>query len=248
MNVRIETSTKVTAVELDERNRATAVTVIREDSSPVKIQCDNFVLAGGPWTPTVYKTLFPTSSIQINSVTEAGDWIIFRNQNPVAKKSVAFVGLNDIVGEKLEFAGRNDGTVWVCGAKDLKGTLPALGSRGLPDAARIAELTGRAYRFLRLHSADYADAFKELEVVALGRAFRPVTLSGRPMMGMVEPDRLSHHNGFRADERGGNVFLCWVHGSWGLTLGPGTGKLMSQLILGEPTDLDLSPFQIPETT
>ncbi|KAI4689369.1 uncharacterized protein J4E88_002721 [Alternaria novae-zelandiae] len=247
MNVRIETSTKVTAVELDERNRATAVIVIREDSSSVRIPCDNFVLAGGPWTPMIYKTLFPSSPIHIDSATEAGDWIVFRNQNPVAKNSVAFVGLNDIVGEKLEFAGRNDGTIWVCGAKDLKGTLPPLGSRGLPDAARIAELTGHAYRFLRVHNAGDPDAFEELEVVALGRAFRPVTLSGRPMMALVEPDKLSRHNGHHPDERRGNVFLCWGHGSWGLTLGPGTGKLMSQMILGEPTDLDLSPFQIPET-
>ena len=228
MDVRIQTSTKVTAVELDEGNRATAVTVVQEDSSKVKIPCDNFVLAGGPWTPAVYKTLFPSSSIRIDSATEAGDWIVFRNQNPVAKSSVAFVGLNDIVEEKLEFAGRNDGTIWVCGAKDHTGTLPSLGSRGLPDAAMIAELTGRAYRFLRVHNADDPDAFRELEVVALGRAFRPVTRSGRPMMAMVEPDKLSHHNGIYAEKRRGNVFLCWGHGSWGLTLGPGTGKLMSQ--------------------
>ena len=160
---------------------------------------------------------------------------------------MAFVGLNDIVGEKLEFAGRNDGTIWVCGAKDLKGTLPPLGSRGLPDAARIAELTGRAYRFLCVHNAGDPDAFRELEIVALGRAFRPITRSGRPMMARVEADKLSHHSGLLTDGRGGNVFLCWGHGSWGLTLGPGTGKLMSQLMLGEPTDLDLSPFQIPET-
>ena len=247
MNVRIETSTKVTAVELNQGNPATAVIVVREDSSSVRIHCDNFVLAGGPWTPAVYKTLFP-SSIQIDSATETGDWIILRNQDPVAKNSVAFVAFNDLVGEKLEFAGRNDGTIWVCGAKDHKGTLPPLGSTGLPDVARIAELTGRAYRFLRIHNAGDPDAFKELEFVALGRAFRPVTLSGRPMMAMVEPDKLSHHSGLHAEGRRGNVFLCWGHGSWGLTLGPGTGKLMSQLILGEPTDLDLSPFQIPETT
>ena len=66
-------------------------------------------------------------------------------------------------------------------------------------------------------------------------------------MARVEPDKLSHHSGLHAEGRRGNVVLCWGHGSWGLTLGPGTGKLMSQLILGEPTGLDLSPFWIPET-
>jgi len=248
MNVRIETSTTVTAVELDEGNRATAVVVAQEDSGEARIPCNTFVLAGGPWTPVVYKTLFPSSSIQIDSATEAGDWIVFRNQNPVVRKSMAFVGLNDIVGEKLEFAGRNDGTIWACGTKDQKGALPPLGARGSPDPTRIANLTSRAYHFLRVHNADDPDTFKELEIIALGRAFRPVTLSGRPMMAMVEPDKLSHHNGLHADGGRGNVFLCWGHGSWGLTLGPGTGKLMSQLILGEQTDLDLSPFQIPGNT
>lgn len=207
---------------LDEANQATTVVVVQEDTSEVRIPCDNFVLAGGLWTPMVDKTLSPSSSIQIVSATEAGDWIVIQSQHPVVRKSVAFGGLNDIVGEKLKFASRNDGTIWTWGAKDQNGTQPPLCSRSPPDAAKFADLTHRAYRILCVNNAEGPDAFKELEFIVLGRAFRPVTLSGCPMMTVDEPDKLSHRDCLHVDGRRGNVFLCCRHGSWGLTLGQGT--------------------------
>jgi glycine/D-amino acid oxidase-like deaminating enzyme len=43
----------------------------------------------------------------------------------------------------------------------------------------------------------------------------------------------------------GNVFLCWSHRRHGLTLGPGMGKMMSQVVRGGAPDIELSPFGVP---
>jgi hypothetical protein len=40
------------------------------------------------------------------------------------------------------------------------------------------------------------------------------------------------------------AFVSWAHGAYGLTLGMGTGKLMSQLVIGKKPDIDMAIFDI----
>lgn len=40
-----------------------------------------------------------------------------------------------------------------------------------------------------------------------------------------------------------NVFYAFGHGHYGLTQGPTTGKLISQLVRGQPTDIDMYPYR-----
>lgn len=131
----------------------------------------------------------------------------------------------------------------MCGCKSYIGNLPIVGTSAPADTDVIAELVGRAYRFLKVQNLDNPAKFEELQVASSGRAYRPATPSGRPMTSAVPPDQLS--GGFGYAGSSGNVFLCWGHGSYGITLGPGTGKLMSQIIQGIAPDIDLSPYKIP---
>jgi glycine oxidase len=39
-----------------------------------------------------------------------------------------------------------------------------------------------------------------------------------------------------------NAWLATGHGAWGITLSPGTGQLLTQAILGQPTSQSLAPF------
>lgn len=213
----------------------------------IKVPCEKLVLAGGPWTPAVYEKLFPSSAVHLELVMDAGDWMVFRNPNPSTEKSIAFIGLNNIVHEKLEFAGRDDGTIWVCGRRDTPGALVPLGTAGEVNVRMVAELTGRSYRFLQVQRNDDPESFEELQVESLGRSFRPCTRSGLPMMSAVSLSQLCERSSRREfhAEGASNVFLCWGHGSYGLTLGPGSGKVMSQLIRGKDPDIDISPFIIP---
>lgn len=69
------------------------------------LNCNKLVLATGPWTPAVFKRLFPGSSVKFEPVISAGEWFVF--ENPETHSSViAATYFDDIVGEKLEFAGR----------------------------------------------------------------------------------------------------------------------------------------------
>ncbi|KAF2839980.1 hypothetical protein M501DRAFT_1016065 [Patellaria atrata CBS 101060] len=141
---------------------------------------------------------------------DAGDWIISRNPHPSSDKSISFVGLNDIIGERLEFVGRDDGTIWVCRKRVSTGALPALGQVGSVDAKMIAKLTGHGYRSIRLPLGDHPDCLQELQVVSLGRAFRPSTGTGRPMMDEVKSCLLIEAVNTNKLETGetGNVFVC----------------------------------------
>ena len=40
------------------------------------------------------------------------------------------------------------------------------------------------------------------------------------------------------------VLCAFGHGHYGLTQGPTTGRIVSQLVFGEDPDIDLAPFSI----
>lgn len=197
------------------------------------ITCDKLVFAAGPWTPTLLKALFPESSVSFDPVISAGDWIACEYPVGASTQPVSAVYFNDIVDHKLEFAGRNDGYVWVTGQKSQKGEVPPLEIPAQADAASIAKLTTYAERFLK-HPQQ---SEKGLPVVSQGQAYRPETQKQRPVIGPIPVCKLFVDGSFKD---GSNVLVNAGHGSYGVTLGMGSGKIMSQMILGGEMDLDIS--------
>lgn len=219
---------------------------LKRDLTTIPIHCTKLLLACGPWTPIVYKTLFPSSPIRLQSSTDAGDWIVCKNPCRTTQKTVAYVSFEAIVGEKMEFAARNDGTIWVCGRRNHTASLPLPGQIAKPDEKMVQELLDRARTWLRLTCRCAKKHVDELQLVDKGRAFRPATKSGLPVISEVTPSELTGDltNAAQSPKSSTRVFVCWGHGSYGLTLGMGTGKLMGQLICGEKPDLDLSLFAL----
>ncbi|KAF2658916.1 FAD dependent oxidoreductase [Lophiostoma macrostomum CBS 122681] len=245
LGVQICTSTIVTAAALNDEALVAEVTVSSLDKPDKAIACTSLILACGPWTPSVYATLFPNSALRFDQVLEAGDWLLLRNPHPVAGESTIFVGLNEFVGSKLEFAGRDDGTIWICGRKIVtsSSSLPEPGKCAKADTDMASELIGRCSEFLGRDDlrAEKKTASVGLEIVETGRAFRPTSRSGLPLIAKVKPMALS-------ESRKGNVFVNWGHGSYGLTLGPVSGRLMAQTVRQDAPDIDLSPFCLPGET
>ncbi|KAL8681736.1 MAG: hypothetical protein Q9186_002183 [Xanthomendoza sp. 1 TL-2023] len=99
-----------------------------------------------------HETFFPHSSVKLEPVISAGDWFVFENPEPDSEITAAYS--DDIVGEKLEFAGR-------------------------------------------LFMSQYRD--------------------GKP-----------------------SVYINSGHGPYGVTLGMGSGEVMSQLVLGKKRDVNVS--------
>jgi hypothetical protein len=131
-----------TVMGVEIKTSTTAVAAIMSDYVAIKglefafpktdnryiLPCQKLVLAAGPWTPSQVKTLFPGSTLDLQPYTNAGDWVIFQNKNPLETKATAVVFFDDIVHEKLEYAGRNNGSIWVCGRRNHVAALPPPGN------------------------------------------------------------------------------------------------------------------------
>ncbi len=251
MGVDIITGWKVVAASMSTQHKVRAVTCLADDQTEIYIECKQLLLACGPWTPTVYEMLFPSSPIRLQLTTDAEDWILCKNPCPTTRHSVAFVSFATLVGDKMEFAGRDDGTIWACGRRNLTASLPPLGQLDKADERVVEELSNYARKWLNWSCDCVEKHAGNFQLVGKGRAFRPATTSGLPVISDVASSDLTDsgiENG-KAAECSSGVFLCWGHGSWGLTLGMGSGRLASQLMLGEKPDIDLSQFalHVPRT-
>lgn len=108
----------------------------------------------------------------------------------------------------------------------------------LGHALRIAgtlELAGmdfsfnsRRLRAIQSSSAAYLPGLGEAKVIEIWRGLRPCTPDGLPIISRIK--RLK------------NLIVAAGHAMLGMSLGPITGKLVSQVARGEKTDIDIHPF------
>lgn len=187
-------------------------------------------------------------SINLKWTTSAGNWIPVRNHCPTTRDNIAFVSFADIVGEKLEFAARADGTIWACGRKNLRADLPLPGTTlDRPDRNVIDQLNEHAQKWISQTWVCDTSHEPGLELVSKGRGFRPAALTGLPIISEVSAADLSIVES-PSSCFGSGVFIAWGHGSYGLTLGTGTGwlmrRLMCQLMQGSDPDIDVSIFSL----
>jgi glycine/D-amino acid oxidase-like deaminating enzyme len=243
MGVEIRTSTAAVATILSDCGAMKGVQrASAKSGNSYILPCQKLVLTAGPWTPSQVKTLFPGSTLDLKPSTNAGDWIIFQNKNPVETKTTAVVFFDDIVHEKLEYAGRNDGSIWVCGRRNHVAALPPPGIEDRPDDIVISDLIDYSHRFIRQGGNADSEKSPGLAVIAKGRAFRPSTVSGLPFISGIPSKYLLSSRESHSIPSG--VFICYGHGSYGITLGMGSGQLIAQLVRGQKPDIDISRFTI----
>ncbi|KAF5710355.1 NADH oxidase [Fusarium mundagurra] len=242
--VKIMTNSEIVGVKLSISNEVKTITLRINGQQKTTIACRQLLLACGPWTPAVYQQLFPSSPVHLQWITDAGDWIICNNPCLTTPESTAFVSFAPLIGEKFEFAGRNDGTIWTCGRRNFDATLPSPGHSDEPDKGLIQEMTECARKWLSLNCTCHEGNCDDVQILSKGRAFRPATRSGLPVISEVKSSDITQKNASLPT----GIFVCWGHGSWGLTLGMGSGRVMSQLMRGEKPDIDLSPFSLEQGT
>lgn len=91
----------------------------------------------------------------------------------------------------------------------------------------------------------------DLRTVREGLCFRPVSETGVPVIGQIAEKMLGRGDGKKAvpaparegereGEGKGGVFVATGHGPWGISLSLGTGRVVSELVLGKETSADIS--------
>ena len=109
----------------------------------------------------------------------------------------------------------------------------------LGDSLRIAgtlELAGmdfsinsRRVEAIRKSSMGYLPGLNEAKVIEIWRGLRPCTPDGLPIISRTQEFE--------------NLIVAAGHAMLGMSLGPITGKLVSQLVNGEKTEVDVFPFR-----
>ncbi|KAF2236713.1 FAD dependent oxidoreductase [Viridothelium virens] len=209
------------------------------DESETDIPCTRLLITGGAWSPDIFRTLFPESSFTppINSL--AGHHLLVRSPRwsvPNETLGCHSVFTTDDSGFSPELFSRIGSEIYVAGLNDSSLRIPTTpaGAEALVDEGSVERLRKVATRMMVREGCP-----DDLEVIRTGLCFRPVTASGRSILDRIADKKLS--GGFKTLGGGeGGVWIAAGHGPWGISLALGTGKVMAEMMEGQPTSADVS--------
>ncbi|TIA68101.1 hypothetical protein E3P91_04168 [Wallemia ichthyophaga] len=195
------------------------------------IATDKLVLAAGPWTSNVFNHLFPKSPINLPIEALPGYSLVLRPTSlPSAHAVFTTILGSDSVGMSgtPEMFSRPDGTFYVAGENegpDMPSSARTIGEVALEQEHNWDKLLAAVHQL--------GPFFADADVIKKQLCYRPITHRKRPIIssitGLIEKD----------------VFVASGHGPWGISLAPGTGKVLSELIIhGKAISADIQSLSI----
>jgi glycine/D-amino acid oxidase-like deaminating enzyme len=221
------------------------------------MKCTNLVISAGPWSDRVFKLLFPFAKVKIplNVSGASGNHLLIRT--PHWKPSDDDFGCDQVYldnvivgGARLDVSTLLGGTMYVGGYGADPEELPALATQVQPQPNAVKAMKELVAGFLNLGEGESVEVLKE------GRAYRPKVAVGRPIIAKLPPKLLFGENAAKVGDEDnhsasahidvyGGVFVNTGHNRDGVTLGPGSGKVMAELIRGVKTSVDISGLGLP---
>ncbi|RPB20752.1 FAD dependent oxidoreductase [Terfezia boudieri ATCC MYA-4762] len=251
--VHLHLRTSATRVLTDPDNgNVTAV----ELNTGITIPCSQVLITAGVWTPTVLRDLFPNINhtcpvLKVSSL--AGYSIVYRTPLPPdsadssrsapdtppptpskGEKALChaiFTTTDETASFSPEIFSRHaahgETEIYLAGLNTASLPFPPL-------ASDIPAPTAEHTSIQRLHNVSRqllceggggggGEGGLGLEVVKMQVCHRPVMPDGKPVMGRIPPEELGGVAG---------VYTCVGHGPWGISLGPGSGLVMAELLEG----------------
>ncbi|KAI3393349.1 hypothetical protein diail_4430 [Diaporthe ilicicola] len=213
--VRIVTGARVTAINKGSNGHVESVTYVKEAGHEEKLPTTDCIVAAGPWTARLLPDV-PVTSSRAHS-------IVVRTPKPVSAYAL-FTSIALPPGFPLptqqqtpptrrgqtvepEIYARPDGTAYACGPTDTAVKLPLTTAEVAVDRARCDDIAAQV-------GAVSDELGRDGEVLARQACYLP---QGGPFIGPVP----GH----------GGVVVAAGHTCWGIQNAPGTGKLVSEIVL-----------------
>ena len=198
---------------------------IKDTQEEHELPCRRLVIAAGAWTPKVFRSLFPSSKINIPITSLAGHSLLLRSPHWPSKEShfksatAALPGIaespschaiftTDPSGYSPELFSRSPGHIYVAGLNSSTYPLPDVATERLVSSDSIVTLQRTAERLLG----------EGLIVEREGVCWRPVTRRGVPIVAELST----------SGEDG--VIIAAGHGAWGISLSLGTGYVVAGMV------------------
>ncbi|GAB7339423.1 hypothetical protein MBLNU457_6056t1 [Dothideomycetes sp. NU457] len=231
--VRLHQPAEPVSITKSPDGKLTGITIAK-GGEEITIPCSTLLVSAGAWTPSVFRTLFPSSKIHIPISPLAGHSLTLRSPRWAADSDLdchaVFSSLTS--GLSPEIFSRVGGEIYVAGLNSDSIPLPQKASDAVIDEDAIETLKSVGEKMLGVRGKE-----NDLEVVRTGLCFRPVTPRGTPILSRVRDGELGLKTAEGGD--GGGVFVAAGHGPWGISLSLGTGLVMAELMTGRKTSANV---------
>ena len=221
--------------------------------SELQVPLKSLILTSGPWTPSVFASLFPSSKYRVPISSLAGHSLLIRsprhkapftsitetdtsrNRSVPSISHAIFCAPSPISATPFapELFSRAAGEIYIAGLNSSSKPLPADASEKPIDDDAVDKLKTAAVKLLgHAPGAPYQEdgealAEHDLTIEKVGLCWRPVTSTGTPLIGRLPDKKLG--TGIRPVE-GGGIYVAAGHGPWGISLSLGTGKVVAEMV------------------
>lgn len=225
------------SVDKDMRDQLSSIRILDiSTNNTIYIPCTKILIAAGAWSPQVFATLFPSSNYKLPISSLAGHSLVVRSPRWTKTDENGDQGCHAVFstdedGYSPEIFSRMGEEIYIAGLNSSSIPLPTLATESQIDKKSIESLKKTAKRLL----GNQIESTEDLEIIREGLCFRPVTSKGVPILAQIQDEKLGGMNTRDCGESG--VFLAAGHGPWGISNSLGTGKVMSEIIMGKETSV-----------
>ncbi|KIR28891.1 cytoplasmic protein [Cryptococcus deuterogattii LA55] len=200
-----------------------SIGVVSPEGEKTEIEADVVVIAAGPWTGRLAGQLLGEKiGSRLGVQGHRAHSIILKTKEELSATCLfTSMTLEDGSMGEPEVYARPDGTTYICGAGDGV-PLPPSAADVSPSKSALAKLHKQSQSLSPIFTVE-----KGVEVISEQACYLPIADRGRPLIGKV-----------RGVE---GIYVGSGLSCWGITQGPGTGKVLSEMILeGKARSADVS--------
>jgi glycine/D-amino acid oxidase-like deaminating enzyme len=177
----------------------------KSDSGTSELKANTIIITTGPWTPSLLPSI-PISTSRAHS-------IVIEPAVQLPPQAIFFsYESEDRATAEPELYSRPS-SVYICGPTDSQ--------HALPDYAKDVVSLDRQTAALETFAKGISKSLAEGKIVARQACYLPFHDRGFPAIGWYSTPRQGR----------AGVFVAAGHGVWGISLGPGTGKVVAEMVV-----------------